>query len=213
MGKYMSVDPENVVLIHKLSCNAQSRRNEDGYFRAGSDLPLIKFSDIPPDEISSDIKDLQKECWQNDDLYCVNNMDTNKIIAVPRANPILSTKNATIYGFCCDYTNVEECGGGRNDRCVYFVYDQNTGVDYYLDDQMKWTTDEFKDPSYLIPAPVDDDRFFSHVRPNHTTPTTPAPKVPTQAPPSGPCCGLREFLMYFSFGKGGPFQNATFIKH
>ncbi|CAD5220163.1 unnamed protein product [Bursaphelenchus xylophilus] len=190
MGKYMSIGPEDVVRLDNLHCGDQ-------------DAPIIRFDDIPPNEISKDIGDMKKVCWdlEKDDQYCVDDLDADKTILVKRRNPIYHTKDATIYAFCCDAN--QNCDKPElNPRCSYFIYDHASGVDYYIDDQMAWTTDSEKKPVFLIPA-IDKNDKFNRRRKNFTTlaPSTSSTKPQTPftislktKPPCNPCSPFGFFF-------------------
>ncbi|CAD5220173.1 unnamed protein product [Bursaphelenchus xylophilus] len=191
MGKnYLSLGPEDAVRLDTLNCS-----------HSGQSLPVVKVRDIPDSELSKKIKDMVPKCWSNrtDDVYCVNDIDIDQTIQVPRANPIYHTDNLTVYGFCCDANN--KCDGDGGDRCSYFIYDHYNGADWYIDDDSDWTTDSVKKPYFLIPYIYKNDKFQNVTRRHASTPTPTV--VTTPAPGCGYCCNFFFFFAGFFGGNSG----------
>ncbi|CAD5214237.1 unnamed protein product [Bursaphelenchus okinawaensis] len=179
MGKYISLSPGKAVRWGSVSCNDKV-------------LNVVDITDIPDSELPPSIKEIEKECWKMDvdDKYCVDNLDSDDTILVPRRNPIYYTLSVTVYRFCCG--GGYECEGDGGNRCSYFIYDHETGVDFYIDDQVEWTSDKHKRPVYLIPTITVDDQFTNKTKHNVTTPRPPV--TVTASPPSG--C-YSNFWFYF----------------
>ncbi|CAD5214239.1 unnamed protein product [Bursaphelenchus okinawaensis] len=180
MSNYLSISPGKAVKWSTISGGDKT-------------MKVVDTKDIPESELPQSFKDVEKECWKLDvdDKYCVDDLDSKDTILVQRKNPIYHTRDATVYAFCCGAGY--ECEGDGGSRCSYFIYDHCTGVDFYIDDQMEWTSDEQKIPVFLIPALSEDDNFNN----NRQNVTTEHPPTTPHGPPSGNCSGWNNFFFYF----------------
>uniref|UniRef100_A0A1I7RQL1 Uncharacterized protein n=1 Tax=Bursaphelenchus xylophilus TaxID=6326 RepID=A0A1I7RQL1_BURXY len=175
-----------------------------GGLKCGDVLQSKDIATLPNSTLTPSVQRLLNRCWTSKgDETCVRDEGGNGTVLVNRYHPILHLNGITVYSHCCR----NKICGKIPDRCAYFVYDQASGVDFYIDDQLNWTADAKKDPLVLIPLISGDDEFVKKRRYSFF------PANPAQSPAPVPIPAPLNCSSGFNFNFGaflGKFPKFSF---